>query len=133
MTAKLWFSPPLIYFIRSKSQVDSLEATQEWALTEDHDGSKRYETLISKWNGVRSLTLYIPRNFGADTTKIYYIGLRGDVTKVSVVTEARGLRVGRKPFGRLLTPHVVIAHVAGDEADGDYHCRSGRPSRRSSE
>ncbi len=62
--------------------MEGLEPTQEWALSEDHDGSKRYETLLTKFNGVRSLTLYFNRNFGGDTTKIYYIGLRGDATKV---------------------------------------------------
>ena len=37
---------------------------------------------VAKFNGVTSLLAYFPTNYGAETTKIYYIGLRGDFTKV---------------------------------------------------
>ena len=40
---------------------------------------------VAKFNGVTSLLAYFPTNFGAETTKIYYIGLRGDYTKVNIV------------------------------------------------
>lgn len=36
----------------------------------------------SRFQGVANLTLHFSDNFGGDTTKIYYIGLRGEATQV---------------------------------------------------
>jgi hypothetical protein len=36
----------------------------------------------AKFQGVASLTLHFPRNFGANATCIHYIGLRGEATQV---------------------------------------------------
>lgn len=47
---------------------------------------------MSRFGGLRSLTLYIPRNFGAETTKLYYIGLRGEATKVGFVGRMKARR-----------------------------------------
>lgn len=38
----------------------------------------------SRFQGVANLTLHFSDNFGGDTTKIYYIGLRGEATQVPV-------------------------------------------------
>lgn len=43
---------------------------------------------VAKFNGVTSLLAYFPTNYGAETTKIYYIGLRGDFTQVKQYTRA---------------------------------------------
>jgi hypothetical protein len=37
---------------------------------------------IAKFNNVSNITIYIPDNFGAENTRIYYIGLKGDFTPV---------------------------------------------------
>lgn len=36
----------------------------------------------SKFQSVGNITLHFPDNFGADTTKIHYIGLKGEATQV---------------------------------------------------
>ncbi len=36
----------------------------------------------AKFQGVASLTLHFPRNFGANATCIHYVGLRGEATQV---------------------------------------------------
>jgi hypothetical protein len=33
---------------------------------------------IVKFSSVSSITIFIPENFGADVTRIFYIGLKGD-------------------------------------------------------
>eukprot|EP00053_Salpingoeca_punica_P009048 m.80848 g.80848 ORF g.80848 m.80848 type:complete len:227 (-) comp14860_c6_seq2:777-1457(-) len=55
---------------------------QEWQLQEDPSGNLRYEAKLSQFQGIHSLTLFFPDNFGAEQTKIHYIGLRGEFTKV---------------------------------------------------
>lgn len=37
---------------------------------------------IVKFSNVFHLTIHIPRNYGEDSTKVYYIGLRGEFQKV---------------------------------------------------
>lgn len=38
---------------------------------------------VSKFNGVHSLDLHFPDNFGADATQINFIGLKGEFTEVA--------------------------------------------------
>lgn len=36
---------------------------------------------VVTFNNVHHLTIHFPSNFGADSTKIYYIGLKGEFTE----------------------------------------------------
>jgi len=60
------------------SNVKDLKPVQDFDLHEDFKGELEYPTKIAKFSNVTSLTLYFPENYGADTTKIYYVGLKGD-------------------------------------------------------
>lgn len=44
---------------------------------------KNFTHRIVKFSSVYHLTIHIPKNFGNETTKVYYIGLRGEFTSVS--------------------------------------------------
>ena len=41
---------------------------------------------VSRFNSVSSILLYFPSNHGAENTRIYYIGLRGEVSEVMCCT-----------------------------------------------
>jgi len=70
---------------------------QEFELVRDEEGKLEYKTKIVKFSSVYHLTLHFPSNYGADNTKIYYIGLSGEWTKservgvVHAVYEARAM------------------------------------------
>ncbi|XP_013405040.1 PITH domain-containing protein 1 [Lingula anatina] len=58
-----------------------VEADQEFQVTPDSTGVVEYPTKVVRFSSVTHLTIYFPTNFGADTTKVYYIGLHGDFTE----------------------------------------------------
>uniref|UniRef100_A0A7S4LBH9 PITH domain-containing protein n=1 Tax=Eutreptiella gymnastica TaxID=73025 RepID=A0A7S4LBH9_9EUGL len=59
-------------------------ALQEWDLVENSQhGKLEYTTKYSKFSSVCSLTLHFPSNFGADISTIFFIGLRGETTRVT--------------------------------------------------
>lgn len=73
---------------------------QEWELARIPDQGIRlpmqlpeYNTRISKFSGVRTLTLFFPDNFTNDEdepTRLDFIGLKGEFTAVSEVLNAWG-------------------------------------------
>jgi len=40
---------------------------------------------VPKFSGVHCIDLHIPNNFGADSTKIHFIGFKGEFTKVVTI------------------------------------------------
>ena len=51
---------------------------QEWELAErDPTGLLEYPTQFSRFQNVSKLSIFIPDTHGADTSRIYYIGLKG--------------------------------------------------------
>lgn len=59
----------------------SEEAAQVFELARDETGLIEYPTKVTKFSSIHNLTIHIPENYGADCTKIYYIGLRGEFTE----------------------------------------------------
>ena len=47
-----------------------------------------YPTKLSKMQNVSDITLFVPSNFGADSTVITYLGFKGESTKASGTTAA---------------------------------------------
>lgn len=66
--------------------VESFQENQEWDLIQflARDMVPEYPTKLTKgFTNVRSLTIYIPSNFGEDVTKIAYLGLKGEYTAIN--------------------------------------------------
>ncbi|XP_030074745.1 PITH domain-containing protein 1 [Microcaecilia unicolor] len=59
----------------------SREADQVFSLNRDIHGELEYPTKIARFSNVYHLSIHISKNFGAEKTKIYYIGLRGEWTE----------------------------------------------------
>ncbi|XP_028043274.1 PITH domain-containing protein CG6153 isoform X1 [Bombyx mandarina] len=57
-----------------------IEPDQVFELQKDTDGILEYCPKIVTFSSVSHLTMHFPKNFGAETTKIYYIGLKGEWT-----------------------------------------------------
>lgn len=64
------------------SSIEGKTPTQSWPLVSpaSQSGTEpiEYPTKVFKFSNVSHLTLFIPRNFGAPTTKIGYIGIFGE-------------------------------------------------------
>ncbi|XP_068935350.1 PITH domain-containing protein 1 [Petaurus breviceps papuanus] len=58
------------------------EPDQTFSLNRDLTGELEYATKISRFSNVYHLSIHISKNFGADTTKVFYIGLRGEWTEM---------------------------------------------------
>ncbi|KAI8499220.1 PITH domain-containing protein 1 [Branchiostoma belcheri] len=59
-----------------------VEADQEFELQPDPAGVVEYHTKVVRFSSVHHLSIYFPGNFGADSTRVYYIGLRGEYTEM---------------------------------------------------
>ncbi|XP_068121490.1 PITH domain-containing protein 1 [Hyperolius riggenbachi] len=57
------------------------EPDQVFNLNIDTTGELEYQTKISRFTNVSYLSIHISKNFGAENTKIFYIGLRGEWTE----------------------------------------------------
>jgi PITH domain len=81
---------------------ETSECVQKWELVENNgDGRIEYPTRFSRFQNVSTLTLFFNRNFGAETTVIQYIGLKGEYTEykreaVESVYESRPLAAPKK-------------------------------------
>ncbi|XP_055820462.1 uncharacterized protein LOC129889256 isoform X1 [Solanum dulcamara] len=64
------------------SDAQSMQSIQEWDLAENLQGVLEYQTRYSRFQSVGNITLHFPDNFGADTTQIHYIGLKGEATQL---------------------------------------------------
>lgn len=56
----------------------SCKADQEFDLQPDHAGTLEYLPKIARFSNTETLSIHFPSNFGEETTKVYYIGLKGD-------------------------------------------------------
>ncbi|KAL7752813.1 hypothetical protein RI367_001816 [Sorochytrium milnesiophthora] len=67
---------------------ESTEPTQEFELVDpsaggaDAAGVIEYPTRVAKFNQVRSVSLYFCENFGADATRLLFVGFKGEWTEL---------------------------------------------------
>jgi hypothetical protein len=58
---------------------EAINPDQEFELEKnDLSGSIEYSTKQVTFNNIHNLSIYFNQNFGAETTRLYYIGLRGE-------------------------------------------------------
>eukprot|EP00897_Mesotaenium_endlicherianum_P006882 jgi/Mesen1/6221/ME000320S05413 len=63
------------------SVAQDVSPVQEWQLGENNRGELEYPTRVTKFQGVSDLTLHFPEAMGSGTTRIHYIGLRGEASQ----------------------------------------------------
>mmetsp|Transcript_13789 Transcript_13789/g.24639 ORF Transcript_13789/g.24639 Transcript_13789/m.24639 type:complete len:235 (+) Transcript_13789:50-754(+) len=78
-------SPSKVKLFVNRDDVDfalaeDLAPTQELELSEDFEGLIDYPVRAAKFSNITSLTMFFPANFGADSTQITYLGLKGEGT-----------------------------------------------------
>ncbi|RWS28629.1 hypothetical protein B4U80_05821 [Leptotrombidium deliense] len=73
---------PFRYKNRPRMTFDETSAIpdQQFELTHDTQGINEYPIKAVKFSSVNHLSIYFPANFGDESTKIYYIGLKGEFT-----------------------------------------------------
>lgn len=74
---KLFKNRPFMTFDDATAEPD-----QTFDLNEDHDGSLEYTPKVTRFSSVEHLSIYFPNNFGSETSKVYFIGLKGDFQEV---------------------------------------------------
>ncbi|KAJ8273068.1 hypothetical protein GJAV_G00097000 [Gymnothorax javanicus] len=57
------------------------EPDQAFRLNRDPSAELEYPTKIARFSNVEHLSIHLSRNFGAESTRVYYIGLRGEYTE----------------------------------------------------
>ncbi|KAG9355606.1 hypothetical protein AGOR_G00037890 [Albula goreensis] len=57
------------------------EPDQAFRLNRDPLAELEYPTKIARFSNVEHLSIHISRNFGSESTRVYYIGLRGEFTE----------------------------------------------------
>ncbi|CAB1426341.1 unnamed protein product [Pleuronectes platessa] len=57
------------------------EPEQAFRLNRDPTAELEYPTKIARFSNVNHLSIHISKNFGAESTRIYYIGLRGEYSE----------------------------------------------------
>ncbi|RXH72938.1 hypothetical protein DVH24_012622 [Malus domestica] len=96
------------------SDAQGMQAIQEWDLVENFQGTLEYQTRYSKFQNVASITLHFPDSFGGDTTKIEYIGFKGEATKLKrdvVATIVYELRPNPSDH----KPKVGVSHMLNEQ------------------
>jgi len=72
---KLFKNRPCMTFDDTAAEPD-----QSFELTEDFKGEIEYPTKVARFSSVQHLSVFFPSNFGAEQTRVYFIGLKGDFT-----------------------------------------------------
>ncbi len=74
---------------------------------------------MAKFSGVHCIDLHFPRNFGAESTKIHFIGFKGEHTQVNLHSVALwlseyGLGVQTCPMWNHLST-LIMLRVSGNQ------------------
>lgn len=72
------------------TNVDSIQPTQEFELSESAEGPVQYNFRAAKFFNVNSLTLFFEKSHGSNRTEINFIGFQGEFSQVKYSTVSWG-------------------------------------------
>ncbi|VDQ04884.1 unnamed protein product [Trichobilharzia regenti] len=72
--------PSRVSLFKNKPFMTFEDSDQTLELTVDPNGEVIYPLKVARFCNVHTLNIHVKTNYGGDTTRIHYIGLRGDYT-----------------------------------------------------
>lgn len=80
------YSPSEVRVFTNRDDLDfgtanDLPPVQRWDLAENLRGDIELPCNVAKFSGVHSLDLHFPSNYGADTSRISFIGIKGEFSE----------------------------------------------------
>eukprot|EP00002_Diphylleia_rotans_P016180 TRINITY_DN3144_c0_g1_i3.p1 TRINITY_DN3144_c0_g1~~TRINITY_DN3144_c0_g1_i3.p1 ORF type:complete len:153 (-),score=45.53 TRINITY_DN3144_c0_g1_i3:103-561(-) len=94
------------------ANIEDIPVVQEFDLQQDPQGRLEYPTRYAKFQNVSTLVMFFPSNHGSRTTKVAYIGLKGESTNykreaVNTVYELRPVKKDESVPGDFASSHNI--------------------------
>jgi hypothetical protein len=99
-------------FINRDIDFDSTDHVQEWQMVQHtHGWLPEYHTRVAKFGNVRSISLFFTANHGAPTTRISYIGFKGDFSPLNKDPIITNYEIAANPSDHKIKDKININQV----------------------